>query len=134
MTGGTPSGRPDRSQYYWYNGWSPAERSARTPVQQEAIRSGAIATPKDCSICGTTATAANGVWLHDENYDDPLAAYHICRACHLTLHRRFDNPEPWQALVARHGNGSRWFEGLSMDPQSRWRPFTETYPNGLPAD
>jgi hypothetical protein len=74
------------------------------------------------------------VWLHDEDYSRPLAAYAVCRRCHRMLHQRFDEPEPWLAFVAEHGQGrGAWFEQLSMDPDSRSRPFGETYPAGLPS-
>lgn len=118
----------------WYNGWSPDERRAGVPVQQAAVRSGALPKPVTCSICGVTPGpgSSNPVWFHDENYAEPLAAYHVCRRCHLILHRRFDQPEPWLELVARHANGSRWFERLTMDPASLRQPFAETYPDGLP--
>jgi hypothetical protein len=112
----------------WYNGWSPEKRLATLPAQREAIRSGAIPRPTTCSICGS----GTNVWLHDENYADPLAAYHVCRLCHRTLHERFDHPEPWLTLVRRFGDGSRWFEYLTMDQASLRQPFVEIYPTGLP--
>lgn len=122
-----------RDRMYWYNGWSPAERSKGTPLQRQAIATGLIATPTTCSICGVTPEAGsrNPVWLHDENYAEPLNAFHVCRSCHLTLHRRFEEPGPWRDLVARHATGGSWFANLTMDPDSRFRPFAETYPNGV---
>jgi hypothetical protein len=112
----------------WYNGWSPEQRLATLPVQREAIRAGAIPRPTICSICGSR----ENVWLHDENYADPLAAYHVCRPCHRALHERFDQPGPWLALVSRYKTGDRWFERLSTDPASCYRLFADTYPQGLP--
>ena len=104
------------------------------PVQREAVRSGVLARPTRCSICGEAHQfgSANPVWLHDEDYGDPLAAYPICRRCHRTLHERFDAPESWRALVAAHATGSRWFEQLTMDPASIYQPLAVTYPKGLP--
>jgi hypothetical protein len=121
-------------QIGWYNGWSPAERLATVPVQREAVKSGALPRPTRCSICSVAHVfgSANPVWLHDENYADPLAAYPICRRCHRTLHERFDAAEPWRALVAAHATGSGWFEQLTMDPASLYQPFAVTYPEGLP--
>jgi len=122
----------------WYNGWSPQERLATLPVQKAAIASGELARPTRCSICGCAHNrqdwrADDAVWLHDEDYARPLAAYAACRRCHRTLHRRFDDPEPWQTLIAQYGsNGAAWFEQLSMDPASQHRPFAQTYPDGLP--
>lgn len=119
-----------RVQIGWYNGWSPEERLATLPIQYEAIRSGALARPTICSICGSLEQ----VWLHDEDYADPLAAFSICRCCHRTLHERFAQPAAWQALVAAHGaGGTRWFEQLTMDEAAMRQPFAVTYPRGLPA-
>lgn len=113
----------------WYNGWDPDERLATLPVQRAAIKSGALPRPSSCSICGSR----QNVWLHDERYDRPLEAYAVCRRCHGALHRRFDDPVPWQTLVAQHSRGgTAWFELLSLDPTCLRRPFSETYPNGLP--
>jgi hypothetical protein len=123
----------------WYNGWSPDERRATLPIQKAAIASGQLARPTICSICGCAGSkdwrADDAVWLHDEDYANPLAAYAVCRRCHRTLHQRFDDPQPWLALIiAKYASsdGPAWFEQLSMDPESRHRPFAETYSNGLP--
>ncbi len=122
-------------QIGWYNGWSPEERLATLSRQREAIRSGALARPTICSICGEAPVpgSANPVWLHDEDYSNPLAAYPVCRRCHRILHERFEQPAPWLALVRRHGTGDRWFEGLTMDAASLRQPFRVTYPDGLPS-
>jgi hypothetical protein len=119
---------PRRWVLEWYNGWSPDERLATLPVQKAAIAAGQLARPESCSICGSHKE----VWLHDERYDRPLEAYHVCRRCHRTLHARFADPASWADLVARHGGHGAWFEWLTLDPGSKQRPFAATYPNGLP--
>ena len=49
MTGfRTRWGRPLR----WYNGFSPEQRGAVTPIQNAAVRSGKLIKPMICSICG----------------------------------------------------------------------------------
>lgn len=100
----------------WYNGWSPQERLATLPIQKAAIASGKLARPTQCSICLVQGNrnwkADDAVWLHDENYAEPLAAYPICRRCHRILHRRFDHPAPWLALVAEHARGGRGSSSL----------------------
>jgi hypothetical protein len=111
----------------WYNGWSPEERRATLPIQRDAIRSGQMARPTICSVCGSS----HDVWLHDERYDRPLEAYPVCRLCHRALHMRFDEPAGWMTLVAQYGGRGEWFEQLSLDPQSQWRPFDQTYSDGL---
>lgn len=121
----------------YYNGWSGDERRATLPLQKVAIASGELARPTICSICGCVGNrnwrAEDAVWLHDENYADPLAAYPICRRCHRLLHERFEAPEPWLALTGQHGREGAWFELFSLDPASLRRPFNQTYPDGLPA-
>jgi hypothetical protein len=87
-----------------------------------------MARPTRCSICGSTEK----VWLHDERYDRPLESYSICRPCHGLLHGRFERPQLWLDLVARHDDGGQWFGLLSLDPASQTRPFELTYPGGLP--
>ena len=117
----------------WYNGWSPEQRLATLPAQREAIRTGAIARPITCSICGENSRPDNPVWLHDENYAEPLAAYHVCRGCHRAVHERFDSPGHWRTLVDRFGgNGDKWFERLTMEQAAMRQPFGITYPHGLP--
>lgn len=120
----------------WYNGWSPAQRVATVPVQREAVRLERLPRPTRCSICGFDPKAQPGtrnrVWLHNEDYGDPLATYEICRTCHWLLHERFEDPAPWRALIDHHRSGTQWFERLSMDPASKHQPFALTYPGGLP--
>lgn len=121
----------------WYNGWDPQERTAVTPVQKQALKDGRLARPTHCSLCGCEGSrdwrAQDAVWLHSEDYGNPLDVYHLCRRCHRILHERFDNPAPWLALISAHERGgTEWFENLTMDPASRTRPFEETYPNGVP--
>lgn len=122
----------------WYNGWSPEERSATNPIQRAAIASGELARPTHCSICHVEGNrnwkADDAVWLHNENYGEPLATYAICRRCHRVLHERFDDPTPWLALIAEHARGGAWFELLTMDAVSLRQPFEITYPEGLPPE
>lgn len=117
-----------------YNGWTASERRATLPLLRAAIRARIIPRPTQCTICGfkdgDDPTGRNYMTHHDERYDR-LEPIEICRSCHGHLHRRFDRPRPWLRLVAKHGSGGRWFEKLSLDPSSQWRPFEETYPNGL---
>ena len=120
----------------WYNGWSPEERLATLPIQREAINSGRLQRPTHCSICGCMGNrnwrADDVVWFHDERYDRPLEPYPVCRRCHRLLHQRFEQPGPWRDLVKQYGQGGAWFELLSLDPNCQFRPFAESYPQGLP--
>jgi hypothetical protein len=112
----------------WYNGWGPSERLRAARMQREAVADGTLARPTHCSICGS----GRNIWFHDERYDRPLGGYAICRSCHMILHQRFTRPAPWLQLVERYRTDACWFFALSMDPESLRRPFSETYPNGLP--
>lgn len=136
LNGGPTAPVKPRYPLDWYNGWSGEKRLATVPIQKAAIASGELARPTRCSLClapgNRSWKADDAVWLHDERYDRPLEAYPICRRCHRLLHRRFDEPEPWLVLVAEHAREGAWFGLLSMDPDSRHRPFAATYPDGLP--
>jgi hypothetical protein len=115
----------------YYNGKSPRERRATIPVQQQAMAKGAMPIPTRCSICLCTAST-RAIGLHDEDYDNPLKAFPICRRCHFSLHVRFDDPERWRRLLDRVSSPDCWARNLTLDPASQWRPFLETYPKGLP--
>lgn len=119
-----------------YNGWSGEERLAALPILRAAIAAGELPAPTVCSLCQVAGSpdwrAADAIAYHDEDYANPLKAYPACRDCHKQVHMRFWRQTDWARLVARHARGGAWFEQLSMDPDSRYRPFAETYPEGLP--
>lgn len=119
-----------------YNGFSWAERCAVTPVQNAAIREGRLIRPTVCSICGDARSerpqGRDYRFLHTEDYRRPLDIYPLCKADHAALHARFDDPARWQRVIERHGRPGAWFMLLSNDPASQYRPFDETYPEGLP--
>lgn len=121
----------------YYNGWSWTERCAVTPLQDSMFRSGQLARPTVCTICGFSDPARiNGsgyIFAHLERYDRPAELFPACKRCHAALHARFREPERWQALLRRSALPGSWAFALSLDPASQWRPFAETYPEGLPA-
>ena len=120
----------------FYNGWSGNERLAALAILKAALASGELAHPTICSVClvpgNPDRRAPDAVWFHDEDYANPLGAYAVCKPCHRLIHMRFWRAAEWIAHVARHARGSAWFEQLTMDPDSRTRPFVQTYPEGLP--
>ena len=124
-------------QIGFYNGWSGEERLAALPILRAALEAGTLDPPTRCSMCLVTGSpdwrAADGIVFHDEDYSNPLAAYTVCKPCHRLIHMRFWSAADWIALVARHARDGAWFERLSMDPDSRTRPFVQTYPDGLPS-
>lgn len=128
-----PSLRPWQTSY---NGWTWAERVAVTPIQNAMFRSGELIRPTVCSICGFSRPyQLNGcgyIYSHLERYDRPAEIYPACKRCHAALHARFRDPLRWQGVLERHGRVGAWFTWLSMDAASQWRPFRETYPDGLP--
>ena len=77
----------------WYNGWSPDERQAATPIQKAALAAGTLERPRICSICQCPGNrdwrAEDAVWFHNEDYAAPLKVYALCRRCHRLLHQRF---------------------------------------------
>lgn len=119
-----------------YNGWTGEERLAVLPVLKAAVASGQIPPPTRCSICLATGSpdwrAPDAILFHDEDYSRPLKAYTVCRACHKLIHLRFWFRDEWARHIASHARAGAWFEMLSLDPDSRYRPFIATYPDGLP--
>lgn len=120
----------------FYNGWSWTERRAVTPIQNAMFRSGELARPAVCTICGfSDPDRINGsgyIFAHLERYDRPAELYPACKKCHAALHARFREPERWQAHLCRFALLGSWAFALSLDPASQWRPFAATYPGGLP--
>ncbi len=101
-----------------YNGFSSNERAKVGKLQLEAIRSGKLPKPTKCELCGTSE---GQLQLHNEDYSKPLDDAHpICRACHLALHVRFNNPERWEKRKAYirgvRGNGDYWWDKLINAP------------------
>jgi hypothetical protein len=128
-----------RNQFYsndWYNGFSPEQTTAVTPIQNKAVKEGKLQQPLVCSICGHTRPddpkGAGYIYMHLEDYERPLDIYPACKRCHAALHARFRDPERWQRIVRAHFRHGAWFTLLSMDSASQQRSFWLTYPDGLP--
>jgi hypothetical protein len=121
----------------WYNGWNGEERLAVLPIIKAALAAGELDPPTRCSVCLASGSpdwrADNAVVFHDEDYSAPLSAYPVCKPCHKLIHLRFWRRAEWAAHLALHGRGGAWFEWLTLDPESRFRPFSGSYPAGLPA-
>jgi hypothetical protein len=128
-----PSLRPWETSY---NNWTWAERCAVTPIQNAMFRSGELIRPTVCSICGFSRPdqlhGSGYIYSHLERYDRPAEIYPVCKRHHADLHARFRQPLRWQGALETHGRAGAWFTWLSMDAASQWRPFRETYPDGLP--
>lgn len=120
----------------YYNGWNGEERLAVIPVINAAVAAGEMDPPTRCSICLVKGCsdwrAPNAILFHDEDYSRPLEAYTVCKPCHKVIHLRFWRRRQWADHVEQHARGGAWFELLTLDPDSRFRPFSETYPQGLP--
>lgn len=112
-----------------YNGFSPAERSLALPAIRQAMAAGIIKPSYRCSVC--ERTFGRPVGQHSEDYRTPLAFYPICRKCHYAVHMRFWRSDYWDgyiALLSPHG----WFRQLRLDKGTLYRPFDQSYPDGLP--
>lgn len=118
-----------------YNGFSQEERRATIPIQNAAIRDGRLQRPTTCSICGfsdpSQPKSRGYIFLHLEDYRQPLDILPCCKGCHAALHARFTDPARWLRRLERHGQAGRWFMNLTMDPLSQTRPFDQIYPAGL---
>lgn len=128
--------RQPRPWETYYNGWSWTERCAVTPIQNALFRSGQLDRPTICTICGFSDPARiNGsgyIFAHLERYDRPAELFPACKKCHAALHARFREPERWQILLRRSALPGSWAFALSLDLASQRRPFSETYPEGIP--
>lgn len=93
-----------------YNGFTGAERIRGWQRTWAAVAAGILPKPHRCSICGTEQ---GRIELHTENYTRPLEAKPVCRACHRSLHRRFQDPDQWHRRVKQFGDGTKWFEQIA---------------------
>jgi hypothetical protein len=92
-----------------YNGFSAAERAANGAALRREIASGSVpAATGPCALCGDPRAR---VEYHSEDYSKPYrwtppAAYPLCLACHRNkLHKRFAQPEVWEAFKAHVRRG-----------------------------
>lgn len=119
-----------------YNGWTWAERIALNPIQNALFRSGQLARPTVCSVCGFSDPArirtSGFIYAHLERYDRPAELFSTCKKCHAALHARFRDPQRWLSRLQSVELRSEWPRLLSLDPASQWRTFQDTYPDGLP--
>lgn len=83
-----------------FNGYSGPERVRGWQITRVGGTMGLISWPNRCSICD----AADRIGLHSELYGRPLLSQPICRSCHFHVHRRFRQPERWQAFLRQHGH------------------------------
>lgn len=114
----------------FYNGYSPAERSAGGRAVRTALADGGLSWAASCSVCGC-CLAPPHAW-HLEQYSEPLSAVPVCGRCHCAIHMRFSRPDFWLRFLADLRQ-SCWVRHLSVDPASLWRPCQETYPDGVPS-
>lgn len=80
-----------------YNGATGEERVYAWQKNQIAWRLGWLPHNQTCSIC-EARPADQG---HQEIYMRAFALMPVCRSCHVRLHRRFGNPDHWQAFVGQ---------------------------------
>ena len=93
----------------WYNGFSPAERTANGVALNAGLAAETVPRPSgNCALCGDPAASLE---YHSEDYARPYrwtvpAAYAVCRHCHRNkLHKRFAAPEIWEAFKAHVRRG-----------------------------
>ncbi|TIR25973.1 MAG: hypothetical protein E5X34_07340 [Mesorhizobium sp.] len=110
-----PTGLPE---WKWprmplYNGFTHEERVRGWQLIHHFIASGWLAKPERCSISGST----ENLQMHCEDYYSPWSPYPISRQIHMTLHRRFREPDAWKRIVERYAvTGEEWFYVLAMEP------------------
>jgi hypothetical protein len=92
-----------------YNGFSGNQRAANGAALRKALIAGTVMAPVGpCSICSDPDAKLE---YHSEDYSKPYnwappAAYSVCVSCHRNkLHKRFSNPEMWEAFKAHVRRG-----------------------------
>lgn len=117
---GTPLDAP-RSiklrQWLWkempnYNGFDHSARVRGWQLVHLLAECGQLPPLQRCCITGVT----DGLSWHAENYYD-WRPYPLTQKVHFALHRRFNRPDEWRAIVDRFAiNGGEWFATLSPAP------------------
>jgi hypothetical protein len=110
-----------------YNGYSWKQREKILNVLSRRKRDGFQPRHGPCDICGDPGKKAD---LHSEDYSEPFTfeppqTYLLCKACHLRLHKRFnDSRENW-ALFLTHlragGYGAEFTERYSVAQRREWQ-------------
>ncbi len=95
-----------------YNGFTHEERIRGWQLGQWMQANGLRTKPVRCCISGSDQR----VGFHSENYYD-WQPYALNQQIHLALHRRFNSPAAWRAIVDRYAStGDEWFARLSEEP------------------
>lgn len=95
-----------------YNGFTHNERVRGWQAIMFLLDNGLMDRPTVCCISGRT----DRVTLHSENYCD-WHPYTLNQSIHLALHRRFNAPDQWRAIVGQYAvTGEEWFARLSLTP------------------
>jgi hypothetical protein len=91
-----------------YNGYSWKQREALLRAFKRACLEGMIPRQGPCEMCGDPDRSTD---LHSEDYSEPHSfqppeSYLICKACHLRLHKRFnERRESWLLFLSHLGAG-----------------------------
>lgn len=76
---------------------NPEKRAAHNALNN-AVRDGIVEKPDACQCCGAIGLR---IEAHHDDYSRPLVVRWMCRACHLSEHRRADGFEPVANVAAR---------------------------------
>lgn len=85
-----------------YNGFPGWFRIQAGAALYEQSRAGTL-TLDACTVCGDSSTK---LMIHLEDYENLTEYRVICRRCHMTLHKRFNQPHVWTRLLASIADGS----------------------------
>ena len=111
---GMTSKRWSGARLLTYNGFDHDQRVRKWQALDLAIRMG-LEQPVErfpCSVCGSPPSPV--IAYHSEDYGEMTGHYPVCKSCHQRLHNRFRSPQRWREFVVVVGNGSKWFENLTV--------------------
>lgn len=108
-----------------YNGYSWKQRERILHAFKKAFPNG-HPTQGPCNLCGDPERPTE---LHSEDYSEPYSfsppeSYWLCKACHLRLHKRFNEPkENWNLFLIHLRTGGYGCEFATRYPVSQRRSW-----------
>lgn len=95
-----------------YNGFTGEQRIRTWQIGTWLRKHSLLSLAPRCDLC----LGSSRLGRHSENYADIERALTICSGCHLSLHKRFRQPEAWRRKVKELEHAPEWALALSTTP------------------